>query len=112
MGAGNFTSSNGDWYQRLASLYSDGWFDVFDIHMQSGFENIGEINKSSNIFKSLFDQYGISRRSSTEASDGFDVIKDYEMIKLLISSAQYMQLEDICIAYFDYIPNDVGFSIK
>lgn len=107
IGAGNFKSSNQAWYRSLAEVYSKGWYDVFDIHMQDGFTDIEAINNSSEWFNIIFHSFGISRRSCTEANNNFDAIKDYNMIRLLISKAQYLGLEDICIIFFDYIPNDI-----
>ncbi|MHB1347744.1 MAG: hypothetical protein ACYCXK_09660 [Candidatus Humimicrobiaceae bacterium] len=114
VGAGNFTSSNQAWYRSLAEVYPNGWFDVYDIHMQSGFATIEEINRNSEWFETIFRSFGISKRACTEANYNFDAIRDYRMIKLLVAKAQFLGLEDICFIYFDYIPNeresDMGMS--
>ncbi|MCL5073861.1 MAG: hypothetical protein M1308_23660 [Actinobacteria bacterium] len=73
LGTGNFRTVRKYWYENLASVYDQGYYEVFDVHYQDGLNNSNSITLFSNWLLFLKNKYQFKRIAVTEGNNFYNV---------------------------------------
>ena len=109
LGAGNFGTNARSWYDSLANLYNQGYYEVFDVHYQRGLDDSNDISAFSNWILSLKNTYGLKRIAVTEGNNFYNVStqQGHELLKFQISEAERIGCEDFCFVYANWMHNGI-----
>jgi hypothetical protein len=107
LGAGNFRTSMMTSYSELASKYSEGYFEVFDIHYQDGMVNVGGIDYIAGKFNAIAQFYNIKRVAVTEGNNFWNVStpNGHNLLKHQINVAESYGCEDFCFPFVNWTTN-------
>ncbi len=109
LGAGNFRTSRKDWYENLAKLYSQKYYEVLDVHYQDGLTDSNSITLFSNWLLYLKNVYQFKRMSVTEGNNFYNVStqQGHTLLKFQISEAERIGCEDFCFVYANWMHNGI-----
>ena len=108
LGAGNFRTARVDWYNTLGSKYSEGYFEVFDVHYQDGMDNESAIDLIAGKLNNIAKANGIKRVAVTEGNNFWDVStpRGHDLLKYQINTAESFGCEDFCFPFVNWTIND------
>ena len=107
LGAGNFRTARIDWYNTLGSRYSEGYYEVLDVHFQDGMNDENSIVSIANKFSAIKTGWGIKRMAVTEGNNFWNVStqRGHDLVKYQINVAENIGCEDFCIVYVNWTTN-------
>jgi len=106
LGAGNFRTPRKDWYEALAKLSYQKYYEVFDFHMQDGLDGINEIRSFTNWIGYLKNTYKL-RIAVTEGNNFWNVstANGHNLLKYQIEKADEIGCEQFCFVYANWTSN-------
>uniref|UniRef100_A0A6H1ZE06 Putative peptidoglycan binding protein n=1 Tax=viral metagenome TaxID=1070528 RepID=A0A6H1ZE06_9ZZZZ len=109
LGAGNFHTTRIDWYNSLGNKYSQGYYEVLDVHFQDGMDNESNIDFIAGKFKAIKDGFGIKRIAVTEGNNFWNVStqRGHDLVKYQINTAENIGCEDFCFPFVNWTSNNV-----
>lgn len=108
LGAGNFRTQRKDWYEALAKLSYQKYYEVFDYHMQDGLNDVDDISAYCNWIGYLKNTYKL-RVAVTEGNNFYNVTteKGHSLLKAQIRYAESIGAEAFCFVYANWMHNGI-----
>ncbi len=107
LGAGNFTTQAKDWYESLAKLNYQKYYEYFDFHMQDGLNSEYDIDKYIEWIYGLSIKYNIEKLAVTEGNNFYNVStpEGHNLLKAQITYAEVIGCSDFCFVYANWQHN-------
>ena len=106
LGAGNFRTPRKDWYEALAKLSYQKYYEVFDFHMQDGLDSTKDIDSYTAYIKALKYAHKL-RLAVTEGNNFWNVstANGHNLLKYQIEKADEIGCEQFCFVYANWTSN-------
>ena len=106
LGAGNFRTPRKDWYEALAKLSYQKYYEVFDFHMQDGLDSTKDIDSYTAYIKALKYAHKL-RLAVTEGNNFWNVSTSngHNLLKYQIEKADEIGCEQFCFVYANWTSN-------
>jgi hypothetical protein len=106
LGAGNFRTPRKDWYEALAKLSYQKYYEVFDFHMQDGLDSTKDIDSYIAYIKTLKYAHKL-RLAVTEGNNFWNVstASGHNLLKYQIEKADEIGCEQFCFVYANWTAN-------